>query len=172
VDQRRVLQFVDGYAISSFYLTVRWAGVCKADMSSRRRELAVVFALGFAAGVLVCAMVFTGRSIAPAATPEAALVLMQRDGPLLSHTRGAKPMDPPVLPRLLNALKVKISEENRAATLDLLADTPNATVSVQRTHVVVSGCLLRLSRIVVPVITAVILRVRWLKWAPSTARSR
>jgi hypothetical protein len=37
-------------------------------------------------------------------------------------------MDPPVLPRLLNALKFELSEENFDATIGLLADTPDATV--------------------------------------------
>jgi hypothetical protein len=102
-------------------------------MSSRRRDVAL-FGLGFSAGVLVCAMVFTGRSIAPAATPEAAVVLLEEavagaSAPRQTAWRGAKPMDPPVLPRIFNALNVKISEDDLKATLDLLIDTPNATVS-------------------------------------------
>jgi len=43
-------------------------------------------------------------------------------------TFGAKRMDPPVLPRLLNSIKFSISEESIETTLGLLADTPNARV--------------------------------------------
>jgi hypothetical protein len=43
--------------------------------------------------------------------------------------RRAKAMDPPVLPRIFNALKIGISEDNPQTTLDLLIDTPDATVS-------------------------------------------
>ncbi len=45
---------------------------------------------------------------------------------------GALPMDPPVVPRILNAIKFEISEEDFDSTLALVADTPHARVSRQK----------------------------------------
>jgi hypothetical protein len=92
-----------------------------------RREVAAVFGLGFAAGLIVAMIMNTSSSSAPAF--DARTVLLDRPRPCLPPGwRGAKPMDPPVLPRVFNALNATISEENLQATVNLLLDTPRATV--------------------------------------------
>jgi hypothetical protein len=87
------------------------------------------FAAGVVAAWLLSALTASAPAVAPRLLSTAEWLRSQLDvARPMGWTCGAKPMDPPVLPRLLNALKFELSEENFDATIGLLADTPDATV--------------------------------------------
>jgi hypothetical protein len=115
------------------------------SVRGRRPVYSTVQLLGtFLAGVAVAAMVL--RLVRP--NEEAAadsdelttaqwlrsqLAISPPTQPASSRRRcGALPMDPPVVPRILNAIKFEISEEDFDSTLALVADTPHARVSRQK----------------------------------------
>jgi hypothetical protein len=98
----------------------------------RSGELAAVLCAGIVVGLLVDNVIFPDRSVREAGSAETEQLAAQATMMTPCHRR-AKAMDPPVLPRIFNALNIGISEGNLQRTLDLLIDTPDATVSAADT---------------------------------------